>query len=173
MLVGAEPAPSPFTKAFEPGAIPRIRSTPPIGRLENGSADWLDRLRRRPELRYVSDGDPTTITVPAGRRPAVAERYRRACAGAERRAPSRRRSRSRGCLQLLVDRLRGLRLRPARRCSSLCCFWNFRDRLYGLPAVDAVRGADLEAEDEHGLSGARLHGLPGSGGRSTARASAR
>ena len=74
MLVGAEPAPSPFTKAFEPGAIPRIRSTPDRS-VENGSADWLDRLRSRPELRYVSDGDPTVITVPADRKTDIVERY--------------------------------------------------------------------------------------------------
>ena len=74
MLVGAEPAPSPFTTAFEPGAIPRIRSTPDRS-VENGSADWLDRLRSRPELRYVSDGDPTVITVPADRKADIVERY--------------------------------------------------------------------------------------------------
>ena len=74
MLVGAEPAPSPFTKAFEPGAIPRIRSTPDRS-VENGSADWLDRLRSRPELRYVSDGDPTVITAPADRKTDIVERY--------------------------------------------------------------------------------------------------
>ncbi len=43
MLVGAEPAPSPFSKDFDPGAIPRIRSWP-TSDLENGSTDWLDRL---------------------------------------------------------------------------------------------------------------------------------
>lgn len=75
MLVGAEPSPSPFSNLFEPGGIPRIRSTADRG-VENGSADWLDRLSRDPELRYVSDGDPSRITVPAGREPEVAERFR-------------------------------------------------------------------------------------------------
>jgi peptidoglycan/xylan/chitin deacetylase (PgdA/CDA1 family) len=74
-LVGAEPAPSPFSKAFEPGAIPRVRSTADRG-VENGSADWLDRLSREPALRYVSDGDPSRITVPAGSENDVATRFR-------------------------------------------------------------------------------------------------
>jgi hypothetical protein len=74
MLVGAEPAPSPFTRAFDAGAIPRIRSTPDRS-VDNGSADWLDRLRSNTGLRYVSDGDPDRITVPAGREADVAERY--------------------------------------------------------------------------------------------------
>jgi peptidoglycan/xylan/chitin deacetylase (PgdA/CDA1 family) len=64
MLVGAEPAPSPFASSFDPGAIPRIRSFPSLSLL-NGSADWLDRLARDPELRYVSDGDPNRVTFPS------------------------------------------------------------------------------------------------------------
>jgi hypothetical protein len=75
MLVGAEPASSPFTRAFEASAIPRIRSTPDRA-VDNGSADWLDRLRSNPDLRYVSDGNPEAITVPAGREAEVAERFR-------------------------------------------------------------------------------------------------
>jgi hypothetical protein len=74
MLVGAEPAPSPYTSALAEGEIPRIRSTPDRS-VENGSADWLDRLRANPELRYVSDGDPARITVPADRKADVAESY--------------------------------------------------------------------------------------------------
>jgi hypothetical protein len=75
MLVGAEPAPSPFSTAFAPAAVPRIRSTPDRS-VENGSADWLGRLTREPELRYVSDGDPSTVAVAPGREGDVAERFR-------------------------------------------------------------------------------------------------
>jgi hypothetical protein len=63
MLVGAEPAPSPHTGLFDPGAIPRIRSSPSSSLL-NGSADWLDRLAADPAVRYVSDGDPDRVTFP-------------------------------------------------------------------------------------------------------------
>jgi hypothetical protein len=75
MLVGAEPAPSPFSAAFAPAAIPRIRSTPDRS-VENGSADWLARLTRDPDLRFVSDGDPSTVVVAPGREGDVAERFR-------------------------------------------------------------------------------------------------
>ncbi len=74
MLVGAEPAPSPFSSAFRPGGVPRIRSFPTPD-LEAGSADWLDRLAGNPELRYVSDGDAKRVTFPAGRAGELAERY--------------------------------------------------------------------------------------------------
>jgi peptidoglycan/xylan/chitin deacetylase (PgdA/CDA1 family) len=65
-LVGANPAPSPFSRAFEPGAIPRIRSShlPWNGERDFGAAYWLDQLRHHPEQRYVSDGDPRTIAFP-------------------------------------------------------------------------------------------------------------
>ncbi|MBA2360190.1 MAG: polysaccharide deacetylase family protein [Actinobacteria bacterium] len=64
-LVGAEPARSPFTHAFDPRAIPRIRTTPKgASDPEYGSSWWLDQLRRDPARRYVSDGDPKTIAFP-------------------------------------------------------------------------------------------------------------
>jgi hypothetical protein len=76
LLVGAEPSPSPFATSFDPrgAGVPRIRSTPDRS-VENGSADWLDRLAREPERRYVADGDSQRITVPDGQEAAVAERY--------------------------------------------------------------------------------------------------
>jgi hypothetical protein len=75
MLVGAGPAPSPFSRDFAPGGVPRIRSFPTAD-LENGSADWLDRLAAEPELRYVSDGDPKTISYPEGSDGQLAEAHR-------------------------------------------------------------------------------------------------
>jgi Putative glycosyl hydrolase domain/Polysaccharide deacetylase len=74
MLVGANPAPSPFSTDFDPGMIPRIRSWPTPD-LENGSADWLDRLAADPELRYVSDGDPRTISYADGAADKLAAPY--------------------------------------------------------------------------------------------------
>jgi hypothetical protein len=75
LLVGAEPAPSPFARAFDPAGIPRIRATLDRG-VENGSADWLERLRSNPGLRYVSDGDPGRIAVPASRQEEIADGFR-------------------------------------------------------------------------------------------------
>ncbi|MTV26352.1 polysaccharide deacetylase family protein [Nitriliruptoraceae bacterium ZYF776] len=64
-LVGSGPAPSPFSSEFDPLAIPRIRAQPTWdGEADYGSGFWWDVLERAPERRYVSDGDPTTITFP-------------------------------------------------------------------------------------------------------------
>jgi hypothetical protein len=76
-LGGAEPAPSPFSKKFDPGAIPRIRPNPHW----DGSRDltggmWLDVLERNPGMRYVSDGDPAKITFPKSRLRELAPSYR-------------------------------------------------------------------------------------------------
>ncbi|MRH90772.1 polysaccharide deacetylase family protein [Nocardia sp. SYP-A9097] len=61
LLVGAEPAPSPYG-ALDPAAIPRIRS----GRapVPFDSVYWLDQLAEHPERRYTSDGDPARISFP-------------------------------------------------------------------------------------------------------------
>jgi len=77
MLVGAEPAPSPFTKAFKPVGIPRIRTSPPDARDPlMGSTYWLDDLKANPGKRYVSDGNPDTISFPRDRADALAPRFR-------------------------------------------------------------------------------------------------
>ncbi len=59
--VKGEPCPSPFSTAFDPLHIPRVRGS-----------DWaepklstvLQKLKNNPQLRYVSDGDPTTVSAP-------------------------------------------------------------------------------------------------------------
>ena len=77
-LVGAAPARSPFSRAFDPYAIPRIRTSPRgDANGEFGSTYWLDELRRNPERRYVSDGDPRTISFPAQRARELAPRFRK------------------------------------------------------------------------------------------------
>jgi len=67
LLVGAHPASSPFDAGFDPLAVPRIRSAPSWtgGDPDFGSAFWFDVLDRRPERRYVSDGNADTISFPA------------------------------------------------------------------------------------------------------------
>ncbi|MEU7221452.1 polysaccharide deacetylase family protein [Nocardia iowensis] len=61
MLVGANPAPSPYGGA-DPAGIPRIRS----GRtaVDFDSTYWLDRLAQHPDQRYTSDGNPDVISFP-------------------------------------------------------------------------------------------------------------
>ncbi|MGW2721802.1 polysaccharide deacetylase family protein [Streptomyces sp. NPDC001492] len=64
-LVGADPAPSPFSTAFDPGAIPRIRSQAATGpEAQFTSTVWLDKLRDGTVKRYTSDGDPQKISFP-------------------------------------------------------------------------------------------------------------
>lgn len=67
LLVGANPAPSPFSAEFEPQAIPRIRSQGPDGvEADFGSTAWLDELAARPQTRFTSDGDPSVVSYPGG-----------------------------------------------------------------------------------------------------------
>ena len=62
------PAPSPATRKFNPFRIPRIEP------IEDGDGltHWLDFLKSHPKLRYISDGDPNTVTLPRKAAPAVA-----------------------------------------------------------------------------------------------------
>lgn len=61
LLVGAEPAPSPFG-ALDPTAIPRIRSGRAPVPFDSGY--WLDQLAEHPDQRYTCDGDPARISFP-------------------------------------------------------------------------------------------------------------
>ncbi|GAA0897201.1 polysaccharide deacetylase family protein [Pseudonocardia zijingensis] len=68
LLVGANPAPSPFTEDFAAQAIPRIRSQGPDGsEAEFGSTVWLDKMAANPGSRYTSDGNPAVISFPTGK----------------------------------------------------------------------------------------------------------
>ncbi len=65
LLAGYRPAPSPFSRSFDPLAIPRIASKSYVGaRTDMGSSFWLRRLARHPEKRYVADGDPRFVSFP-------------------------------------------------------------------------------------------------------------
>ncbi|WP_280265507.1 polysaccharide deacetylase family protein [Nocardia wallacei] len=61
MLVGSEPAPSPYG-SVDPAAVPRIRSG--AGQVPFDSAYWLDHLAAHPDQRFTSDGDPHRIAFP-------------------------------------------------------------------------------------------------------------
>lgn len=74
--VGAEPSKSPFALDFNAHAIPRIRTTPPgVGGQEWGSSWWLGILKNQPSRRYVSDGDPNTVSFPRSEANQLATRY--------------------------------------------------------------------------------------------------
>ncbi|HWG55711.1 MAG TPA: polysaccharide deacetylase family protein, partial [Gaiellaceae bacterium] len=77
MLVGANPAPSPFAKAFDPTQVPRIRTSHAgwKGEADYSFAYWMKELERNPRNRFVSDGDPAKITVRAGAEGDVSSRF--------------------------------------------------------------------------------------------------
>lgn len=59
MLVGANPAPSPYSSSWNPYRVPRMRSA--HNHVEFDAAYWLPEIAA---TRYVSDGDPSRISFP-------------------------------------------------------------------------------------------------------------
>ncbi|WP_424186411.1 polysaccharide deacetylase family protein [Actinokineospora sp. G85] len=65
LLVGANPAPSPYSAAFDPVRIPRIRSQAATGKeAELASTVWLDKLAADPAARFTSDGVADRVSFP-------------------------------------------------------------------------------------------------------------
>ncbi len=56
--VGGSPSPSPFSKQFDPYRINRIQG------FQEELDHWFGYFQSHPELRFISDGDPTGVTVP-------------------------------------------------------------------------------------------------------------
>jgi peptidoglycan/xylan/chitin deacetylase (PgdA/CDA1 family) len=64
-LASARPSVSPYAKAFDRSAIPRVQSNEKkTGCPAYCTQYWLDWLDKRPGERYTSDGDPAHISVP-------------------------------------------------------------------------------------------------------------
>ncbi len=61
--VGGGPSVSPYDRQFKPMKISRIRAHNQIDRAK-GLYDWLYHFEKHPELRFISDGDERTVTVP-------------------------------------------------------------------------------------------------------------
>jgi peptidoglycan/xylan/chitin deacetylase (PgdA/CDA1 family) len=62
LMVAGGAAPSPFSRNFDPVRLPRIQA------VEKDLAHWIDHFDKNPTDRLVSDGDPTTVTIPAAMR---------------------------------------------------------------------------------------------------------
>jgi len=60
LMVGAEPARCPESPKFDPMRLPRVQAVEGM----SGITFHLDNLKAHPKLRYVSDGDPNTVTIP-------------------------------------------------------------------------------------------------------------
>lgn len=65
LLVGSNPAKSPFNADFDPYAIARIRSGPKSRPVDTDSTYWLDLLDQGKWTPYTSDGDPEKISYPS------------------------------------------------------------------------------------------------------------
>src|SRR5439155_794947 len=59
LQVSGGPAPSPFSRDWDAVRLPRIQA------LEEELRHWLVYFERNPGERFVSDGDPSVVTVPA------------------------------------------------------------------------------------------------------------
>jgi len=62
LMVAGGPAPSPFSRTFDPVRLPRIQA------VERDLAYWLNYFDKNPNERLVSDGDANSVTVPAASR---------------------------------------------------------------------------------------------------------
>ena len=62
LMVAGGPAPSPFSRSFDPVRLPRIQA------VERDLAYWLNYFDKNPGERFVSDGDANSVTVPAASR---------------------------------------------------------------------------------------------------------
>ena len=60
LMVAGGAAPSPHARALDRHRLPRIQA------VEADLGYWLAHFDRQPGERYVSDGDPATVTVPRG-----------------------------------------------------------------------------------------------------------
>jgi peptidoglycan/xylan/chitin deacetylase (PgdA/CDA1 family) len=69
-LAGYTPAPSPFSKAYDAAGIPRIKVMEKKGDCAQFcSHAWLDWLKSNPDMRFTSDGDPSTVAYPKFKNP--------------------------------------------------------------------------------------------------------
>jgi peptidoglycan/xylan/chitin deacetylase (PgdA/CDA1 family) len=60
MLVGSGPVPSPYSTEFNPYKMERIQA----GDTPWGPKSFVEKYRKNPSLRFVSDGNPVKITIP-------------------------------------------------------------------------------------------------------------
>lgn len=63
LKVGSNPAPSPVSLRFDPIRLPRVRASE-MNTAGTGMYDWLEHFDKKPEKRYISDGDPGTVAIP-------------------------------------------------------------------------------------------------------------
>jgi hypothetical protein len=62
LMVAGGAASSPFARSFDPARLPRIQA------VERDLKEWLGHFEKNPQDRFVSDGDPQTVTIPTARK---------------------------------------------------------------------------------------------------------
>jgi peptidoglycan/xylan/chitin deacetylase (PgdA/CDA1 family) len=62
LMVAGGAAPSPFSVKFDPLRLQRIQA------VERDLKEWFTHFEKNPADRFVSDGDPATVTIPASLR---------------------------------------------------------------------------------------------------------
>ncbi len=62
LMVAGGAAPSPFSTKFDPVHLPRIQM------IDRDFNEWMTHFEKHPDDRFVSDGDPSVVTVPAALR---------------------------------------------------------------------------------------------------------
>lgn len=72
LRVGSNPAPSPVNVKFDPARLPRVRASE-MNTAGVGLYDWLEYFDKKPEKRYISDGNPDTVAIPASEKENVDE----------------------------------------------------------------------------------------------------
>jgi Polysaccharide deacetylase len=78
LMVAGGAAPSPFARAFDPVRLQRIQA------VEHDLKYWLNHFAGSPEDRYISDGNPDTITIPSARKDRLRENLPRTLKVVER-----------------------------------------------------------------------------------------
>jgi hypothetical protein len=72
LLVGSNPAPSPVSVKFDPARLPRVRASE-MKTDGVGLYDWLQHFEKKPEKRYISDGNPDMVAIPESEKDNVDE----------------------------------------------------------------------------------------------------
>ena len=70
LMVAGGAAPSPYSRSFDPVRLPRIQA------VERELMYWLNYFDKNPIERFVSDGDPNSVTVPTARRDRLRDEFR-------------------------------------------------------------------------------------------------
>jgi peptidoglycan/xylan/chitin deacetylase (PgdA/CDA1 family) len=70
LMVAGGAAPSPYSRSFDPVRLPRIQA------VERDLAYWLTYFDKNPLDRFVSDGDPNSVTVPTAQRDRLRDEFK-------------------------------------------------------------------------------------------------